>query len=1087
MRSRLVFEEVQDNLVHSLSDRDAALWIGHDFEDTGEIDAICQLIRLPWRLVLCESPASGFTRALDQTVQAPNDTLARIRGFLHIVAGDPEGITLPPRALPIFLLNGRKDSSDPSEAYRPAGMAQLRRRLNMLNMLLLARPRSLVVLSKNDPDLFAELTGLWKEGFRALPAVVTSSHEDEISVNEWIARENGLAAVDFYPLQISVFASQLSLRVNQLFPDQKLFVRIRGTDDRTLDLDITNCELPEQPLLDRYEVIQSKELRLLQPQELPQDQFNHFFDKAQESWAPYAAGLPWERNQKQTKKVINALRSLAGGSPDDNRIFFIPSEPGAGGTTLARTIAFAAAYTGYPTIVARSLKFHPQATEVASFLFRAQQAYGNQFPMRGTGLELPQNNLPEITWLIVFDVSHWKGREAELRSFLSELSRSGRSVLVLLVTGTDVPEELTNSGRATQLDPLEHELSNDEARALGQHLNRFLRVYGKEKTDGEWLTFWNLHRPNISTSVAAFWIALEFWIKGQFDLSESIQSWLYGQFKELHSDSSLKLLLLEIAALSIERQPLPEGLMVHLPDQTFPLSVLLERIRSDAPALALVQDSTGTHRQWAMAHDLLGRYLITSSFYDRSMLATLQLDTVVDPVDLRLMLLRRVATRSDLARTTYLPLGIEFAVNIFKLDQNGNTEFFRYWRKVIDILKSMPVALRESSRTFNHHVAISCRRVVKMKEYFDASPDEQRELLLYAIDRLEYAINSLERAPDDDSDLNLFNSLSLAYQDLAECEQIAGSDEKRVRELHQKAADAVRRAHEEGPSNSYALETMARHLLQNAELYTEERASSASEALGFIYQALSLDRSDLRQSQLVTLANQALRLLRSTESTSRIDQLCEAGNPLGFLARAWLRVTEGLQSFQYDDFSHFPADNVRAALELLKGTEQHANWLILRFKYDLITAGRPYSFEEQLSLLDELVGTRYRLPHQLQIERAILLYQLHRNFEANAMFRDLRRELKTYDVIVVVPQRLRWLLADDHARRRQCDAVVVNDLGYRCVAKVHDLADAMVPLIPQEFNTQRMAVRQRIKCWINFGPMGPFIKPITQDDSESSD
>jgi hypothetical protein len=268
-----------------------------------------------------------------------------------------------------------------------------------------------------------------------------------------------------------------------------------------------------------------------------------------------------------------------------------------------------------------------------------------------------------------------------------------------------------------------------------------------------------------------------------------------------------------------------------------------------------------------MAHDLLGRYLVSSTYFDRRMLEQLSLSTAIDPVHLRLLLLRRIATRSDIARKMFLPLALELPVNILKLDFGGNTEFFRYWREVIDILKAMPQSLRDSNRTFNHHVAISCRRVVKMKEYFDATPDEKRDLLRYAISRLEYAINSLDRTPDDESDLNLFNSLSLAYQDLAELEQAQGASDADVRELRAKAEEAARRAHDEGPSNSYVLETMARNVLQNGELYPEDAVQSASEALGFIYQALSLDRSELRQAQLTSLANRALRLLRSSESS----------------------------------------------------------------------------------------------------------------------------------------------------------------------------------------------------------------------------
>jgi hypothetical protein len=52
---------------------------------------------------------------------------------------------------------------------------------------------------------------------------------------------------------------------------------------------------------------------------------------------------------------------------------------------------------------------------------------------------------------------------------------------------------LQKSRRAERLAVLTHELSQDEATALGQHLNRFLKPYGKNKSSAEWLRFWEAH------------------------------------------------------------------------------------------------------------------------------------------------------------------------------------------------------------------------------------------------------------------------------------------------------------------------------------------------------------------------------------------------------------------------------------------------------------------------------------------------------------------------------------------------------------------------------------------------------------------
>jgi hypothetical protein len=50
---------------------------------------------------------------------------------------------------------------------------------------------------------------------------------------------------------------------------------------------------------------------------------------------------------------------------------------------------------------------------------------------------------------------------------------------------------------------------------------------------------------------------------------------------------------------------------------------------------------------------------------------------------------------------------------------------------------------------------------------------------------------------------------------------------------------------------------------------------------------------------------------------------------------------------------------------------------------------RPQDFSSQLRLLDELEGTGYRMPLQVQLEHAILLHQENRSLEANRKFRNI--------------------------------------------------------------------------------------------------
>ena len=333
----------------------------------------------------------------------------------------------------------------------------------------------------------------------------------------------------------------------------------------------------------------------------------------------------------------------------------------------------------------------------------------------------------------------------------------------------------------------------------------------------------------------------------------------------------------------------------------------------------------------------------------------------------------------------------------------------------------MPAGIRETSRIFNHHVAISLRRVAKQRE-FGVSLQDRSELLEKAIGHLEYAAYQLPRTDDDESNLNLFNSLALAYQDVADVQREAGAPNEVIDSYRLKATEATRKALQEDPTNSYVLETTAKNLIQNGELHSDAAAASAAEALGYLYQAVGLERSEFRQSELARLANRALQLLRVGCGHKQVEQLKKTGNPLGTLAEAWLLLTEGVTDLNEYDLSAMPAENIRTALELLDASPENTNWMLLRFRYDLLCASRPEDLAGQLRLLDELDGTGYRMPLQLQLEHAILLHQEKRHLEANRKFRDLRQDYRKSDAFVEVPARLFWLRSGVDGNRLVCEA-----------------------------------------------------------------
>ena len=1080
---RIRHEQFPDTVMHSLANRDVALWLGDGIElSSANLKNLRELISLPWKMVLCESNDPRLIETI-QSIDAGGTPVDRRRGFVHVVASDPEGTQLPPRALPVFLLSGRRDAQVPEEGASLGRLATIRRRLNMINHLVAAKPRTVVLVSAGQDQPLADFFALWKEeSFRSLLCLISASETDAKRMDDWLGESGSAPAVDFCDAPLSILVPSVVGRLKALSSADRLIIRKINQQGAVSDVDITHSELIERPLLDRYDVIRARDLHLLQPDELAKEEFDAFFTKSSSSWKPYAAGLPWPRDRKAVNALITALKAVAQAGPSENCICSLVSEAGAGGTTMARMMAFEAASLGYPVLLARQALEQPDPLEVSSFLHRVHVGSAATDPggVRPTEIDAVPTETFETPWLIVFDVAHWEGRVAELRAFLATLTFRARPVVILTISGPDIPFDQSRGSRLRQLGYLKHELEIREALTLGTHLNKFLRKLSREKTENEWRAFWENHKPDhITSGIAHFWIALGFWLKGQLDMEQSIQNWLYASFRNAEIEDDVRLILLEIAALSIERQPLPEALMPPSPTQRYPYSVVIEEIRSSIPALALIRESAGTERLWAMAHDLLGRYLVTSTFFDRKMMEKLRLTEATDPVELRLLLLKRVISRPGFALKPFRRIAIDFAVKVLKLDADGNQEFIPYWRKVLDLLKAVPAGVREVSRTFNHHIAISLRRVAKQKE-FEVTLEERSDLLYQAVKYLEFALNDLDYSPDEETNLNLLNSLALAYQDLADVEREKGTDSKLIASLRTKATQATLSALQEDPGNSYVLETSAKNLIQNGELHPEQAISSAAEALGYIYQAVAREQSEFRQSELTQLANRALNLLRSG-GPEQLKQLNTGANPFGVLAEAWLVLTEGIQDLNHYDLASLPQPNVSNALSVLENAGGRSNWMVLRFRYDLLCASRPTDFAAQLRLLDELEGTGYRMPLQIQLEQAILLHQEGRSPDANKKFRSLRREFLRYDTFVDVPPRLTWLRIGPGGQRRICEARVVERGGFRPMARVTELKGELAPFIPQDFGAQDMPPGHKFKCLVSFGRNGPFLRPARQD------
>src|SRR5262249_19855153 len=134
------------------------------------------------------------------------------------------------------------------------------------------------------------------------------------------------------------------------------------------------------------------------------EEVQDFFRDSARSWRPYAANMPWTRDERALRELRSVLQRLDRNGPDDSCVVYINAESGAGGTTLMRMLAWSAAEGGYPTLVARDAPFTPKALETATFMTRILEAHRLARPQE------QGERLYEAPWLLAFDRMHWEGR-----------------------------------------------------------------------------------------------------------------------------------------------------------------------------------------------------------------------------------------------------------------------------------------------------------------------------------------------------------------------------------------------------------------------------------------------------------------------------------------------------------------------------------------------------------------------------------------------------------------------------------------------------------------------------------------------------
>lgn len=1082
MKMLLKSRDLPDNTLANLDNRDVALWVRELPWDPDQRDQVIAFLGLPWRLVLLEGRNPGLIEALEAASNV-DDHMARKRGLMQIVDSDPSRIQLPPRCLPVYLLD------DQRKGVVLSPFEKRLRRINMLEEFRQSSVREVLFISGSAQPIPVEFSDIWLADYRAQLTFVSGSLSAETQLNQWLEATPDITAVTLVEQPTEQLTKTTLVRYLEVYPADRRIIRMRDNRGQFHRVDITTADEVERPILETYDLIQERNVMRLQPDELNQEEFVDFFKDPEHSWRPYAAGLPWVRDASARDELRRLLRRLDSYGPDENCIAYIASEPGSGGTTLARLLAWESARDGYPVLMAKQFPFVPDALPIVNYITNANRLFGKALAdedlghgpnprARQSGDQGASEHHFETPWVIVFDTLHWQHRDTELLQFRNELTASGRPACVLVVAGTELGLPYWTSAAFKKLTELNHAIEREDALALGRHLNQYLRYYGRARTEAQWERFYNEHTIRYLEGIAAFWVTLSFWIQGQYDLSESIQEWIYRAFREQADDPIIQEAILQIAAMSSERLPLPQAILPRVSGR-WPVWQLIEDRIAELGRIGLTQINAQGQRYWALVHDILGRLLINALFYDYPTREVLGYADANSPEELRFLLLRGISQNPRLGEKAYIAIGEDFATEVFKVDpDHGKSSFADIWRQVLEALDRMPQLLRDTSRVFRHHSAISRRRIAKLDPLlYGVGEGDKKVLLTRAIADINYALTEIPYSAGSEPDLNLLNSLAHAYFDLAEVESMTGAPPERVAALRRSANEATLRAYHESPNNSFVVETYVRSLLQVARDVPDRALENCIAALGVVYSALNGSIENARTSQLGKLADQTLKILLQQVPSGILAS--EPHTAIDVLVRAWLVLASERSDQQDWSMVDVPLHAQETALEVLGHPAGRGNMQVLHLRYDLTCNCRPYHFKDQIRLLEPLRLSQYWISPQLQLEYAILLFQVGRPTEGDREFRSLRRLWQKSEQFVAVPPRLRWLRAADGKSPQLVRATNGSDYGTRAFALVREFANARVPFRPEEHGFSDPQPGVTFSCYVSFGHNGPFLRPLS--------
>jgi len=1033
--------------------------------EVSEVDK--DLASLYWNAVWLEGASSPTLKALREEDQ---DAEGRRRLVVLASAADANAEVSPQSFLPVFVLPGLIESTASDAAYGAMG----RRARESLAWKYAQRihefPGSVLVVVGAEKANDLEL--LWD-------ALAESPIRDLTVLISWPDERAKLPKPRTATIDVQVCSGTTADLLSELLEAGAPSARTART--ATVRVGASSVSLSAQDtqfVAKRLALVY--ESAFASTGALHAENLESFFDGSLDDWTCYQSGvLPVPRSYRTdqgatlSEDVLSALRNLSSGGKSGQRtfVFQLPAESASGATTLLRAVAFAAAESGFPTLVARPEQVEIDIEDVLAFATSLNDA----------AMSAGVTELPAI--LVVIDVEHSELNEAVARLVGQALAAQGRKAVVLQALRFEdgVQREQTRNDRWAVLPTLTPAVSDVEVAecsrrfaVLAQEWSLGSGVQGVE----DWTRYQaatTIQGPNGDYgSEALFWVAIRFFVcEGaafleHATLRESLARWITKRTDALESDDSRKLVGF-VAGFSSFRLVSPMMTVLRPVTSSVFSSAVVDTLRQLRDVVdwkdyaADLDDQVLTFRHPVIADEYLRSIGVVSE-------------------EQRVRLIRPVVEELSPGGRADLWVAETLAATVLA-PQYRSRDVDWEWR--LEAFDWIPAAIAGRSKAILHHWA-RCLAGSTHSEWLPKAQKRQR--LTEAVDRLIEAL-ALDRRPGrDEHPGHIYNTLGVVYTEMANFLDSEG-EAGEAAAAWDKACDAFEESLALMPGeNVIAYFAFSNRLLRHANVWPAPGSPSSDEAFREVARALALlDEAEEAISGMATsepswrsdiarYKSAALRSLGGDRAARYIAELKASDNPsLGYYCEARLRVGEAPS-----------ASDVNAAVAILTGAMESGVALgsdALRLLAQLMRQSDAYrnDYAAQADIYRRLERAGNAVNTIDMFRLAVLCYQTSEFAEGNERFRKIREVVRQAQASHA-PQRVSDLWRDSGGKARITQVRV--DKAYSDW-RGDGFVDAIcqsVPLRPRHF-TPLARVGEIRECMVRFEIWGPLAVPARLERS----